>query len=391
MTHFARHIAAASAAARITELVANVAHRATRFPDLEGSLNSQNMAHAAEEISSWPGYAATPLHRLPELAAWLGVREVLYKDEAMRFGLGSFKSLGGAYAVVKLVAEKCSIDTSAADITVTTATDGNHGRSVAWGAQRAGCSAVIYIHSQVSGARETALRELGAKVVRVDGNYEASLAACKHDAKTHGWQVVSDTSWPGYSKIPLQVMAGYSVLAREVLQQSSGLLVSHAMLPIGVGGLAAAVVANLWQAMGDQLCRVISVESDLSACFLRSIEAQVPVFWDIKKETLMAGLSCGEVSSLAWDVLQPTLSHCLSITDDAVAPLMRLFAHGFGDGLSIEAGECATAGLAGLLAARRDTDLWRSMGFDRSSVVLLIGTEGATDPELYRSIVDGAD
>ncbi len=208
MTHFARHIAAASAAARITELVANVAHRATRFPDLEGSLNSQHMAHAAEEISSWPGYAAPPLHCLPELAAWLGVREVLYKDEAMRFGLGSFKSLGGAYAVVKLVAEKCSIDTPAADITVTTATDGNHGRSVAWGAQRAGCSAVIYIFSQVSGAREIALRELGAKVVRVDGNYEASLAACKHDAKTHGWQMVSDTSWPGYSKIPLQVMAG---------------------------------------------------------------------------------------------------------------------------------------------------------------------------------------
>ena len=196
---------------------------------------------------------------------------------------------------MKLVAEKCTIDSLGADITVTTATDGNHGRSVARGAQRAGCSAVIYIYSQVSGARETALRELGAKVVRVDGNYEASLAACKHDAKTHGWQMVSDTSWLCISKTPLKVMAGSSVLAREGLQQSSGLLVSRAILPTGVDGLAAAVVANLWQAMGDQLCRVISVESDLSACFLRSIEAQVPVFWDIKKETLMAGLSCGEV------------------------------------------------------------------------------------------------
>ncbi len=388
MTQFAQRIATASAAARITDLVDNLAHRATRFPDLEGSLNSQNMADAVAEISRWPGYAVTPIHRLPELAAWLGVREVLDKDEAMRFGLGSFKSLGGAYAVVKLVAEKCMIDKLPSDITVTTATDGNHGRSVAWGAQRAGCKAVIYIHSKVSGARETAMRQLGAKVVRVDGHYEASLAACKHDAEAHGWQVVSDTSWPGYSKVPLQVMAGYSVLAREVLQQSAGSLISHAILPIDVGGLAAAVVAHLWQAMGDQLCRVISVESDLSACFLRSIEAQMPIFWDIKKETLMAGLSCGEVSSLAWDILQPTLSHCLSITDDAVAPLMRLFEHGFSDGLSIEAGECATAGL---LAARRDTDLWRSMGFNRSSVILLIGTEGATDPELYRSIVDGAD
>ena len=267
MTQFAQRIATASAAARVTDLVDNLAHRATRFPDLEGSLNSQNMADAVAEISRWPGYAATPLHRLPELAAWLGVREVLYKDEAMRFGLGSFKSLGGAYAVVKLVAEKCMIDKLPSDITVIIATDGNHGRSVDWGAQRAGCKAVIYIHSKVSGARETAMRQLGAKVVRVDGHYEASLAACKHDAEAHGWQVVSDTSWPGYSKVPLQVMAGYSVLAREVLQQSAGSLISHAILPIGLGWLAAAVVAHLWQAMGDQLCRVISVESDLSACF----------------------------------------------------------------------------------------------------------------------------
>lgn len=140
--------------------------------------------------------------------AWLGVGEVFYKDGAMHFGLGSFKSLGGAYAVLKLVAGKCTSDKLQSDITVTTATDGHHGRSVAWGHQLASCKEVIYIYSKVSGARETALRQLGTKVVRVDGHYEASLAACKHDAETHGWQVVSDTSWPSYSKVPLQVMAG---------------------------------------------------------------------------------------------------------------------------------------------------------------------------------------
>jgi len=127
----------------------------------------------------------------------------------------------------------------------------------------------------------------------------------------------------------------------------------------------------------------------MSACFLKSIEAQTPIFLQISKETLMAGLSCGEVSQLAWDVLHPTLSHCLSITDDAVAPLMRFLGYGLGDNLSIEAGECSTAGLAALMAAKRDPDLWLDLELDENSVVLLIGTEGATDPELYQSIMSG--
>ena len=386
-----QHILTASVAAQITKLVVNKAHQALDFPDLAASLNRHNMTAASDEISSWLGYAPTPLHSLPEIAAVCGVKAVLYKDEATRFGLGSFKALGGAYAVASLVSAHKRAGKSPAEITVATATDGNHGRSVAWGAQLAGCTAKIYIHKHVSPAREKAMQAFGADVIRVDGNYEASLAACKADAEAGGWQIVSDTSWEGYRDIPLQVMAGYSVMAREALSQMGDLRFSHAFLPVGVGGLAAGIVAPFWQDMGDQLCKVISVESDMSPCFQDSIVAQTPTLFEISEETLMAGLSCGEVSQLAWEILQPTLSHCVSITDEAVAPLMRLLAGGLQGSPSIEAGECSTAGLAALLAARRDLAIWSELGLDENSVVLLIGTEGATDPDLYQSIMTGLD
>ncbi|MDG2405854.1 MAG: diaminopropionate ammonia-lyase [Paracoccaceae bacterium] len=383
-------IIAASARARISKAVWNKTQRQLAFPDLATSLNGQNMAVAKQEISSWLGYAPTPLHSLPSVAVACGVKAVLYKDEATRFGLGSFKALGGAYAVASLVAAHKAVGKAASELTVTTATDGNHGRSVAWGAHLAGCTAKIYIHKHVSLAREQAMHAFGADVIRINGNYEASLAACKCDAEAHGWQIVSDTSWEGYRDIPLQVMAGYSVMASETLDQMGDLVLSHVILPIGVGGMAAGIVAPIWQSMGDQLCKIVSVESDMSPCFQESITAQTPTFFDISEETLMAGLSCGEVSQLAWEILEPTISHCLSIPDDSVAPLMRALGRGLDGSPPIEAGECSTAGLAALLAAKKDPALWADLGFDRQSVVLLIGTEGATDPELYQSIMNSS-
>lgn len=365
----------------------NAAHRITAFPNKAGSLNADNMAAAMTEISGWDGYSPTPLHALADVAAALGVKAVYYKDEAPRFDLGSFKALGGAYAVAALVAARTKGGASPADVTVATATDGNHGRSVSWGAQRAGCTAKIYIHAHVSEARAEAMRAFGADVIRVNGNYEASLAACKSDAEAHGWDIVSDTSWDGYVDIPLDIMAGYTVMTKEALAQMGDVRPSHAFLPIGVGGLAAAVAAPLWHDMDDHLCRLISVESRLSSCFHDSIKAGAPTLFDITEETLMAGLSCGEVSLLAWDLLQHSLSHCMTISDDAVAPLMKWFQH---RATPIEAGECSTSGLAALLAAHAHPDQWREMGFDADSVILLIGTEGATDRDLYDQLVASA-
>lgn len=382
-----KNLMVASEAAKITKIVANEAYQKSSFPDQSRSLNSNNMAKALKEISSWPRYEATPLHSLPDVAEVCGVKAVLYKDEAKRFELGSFKALGGSYAVASLIAAQKALGIDAEDITVATATDGNHGRSVSWGAQLSGCTAKIYIHEHVSIARENAMKSFGAQVIRVNGNYEASLSACKRDAEANQWHIVSDTSWEGYRDIPLQVMAGYSVISQELLVQMGNMRATHAFLPIGVGGLAAGVVAPLWQSMGERLCKVVSVESYMSACFLESIKAQKPTLLDISEETIMAGLSCGEISDLAWEILHPNLSHCLSITDEAVAPLMRFLGKGMGSGLSIEAGECSTAGLAALLAAKQDLNIWSKLDLDENSIVLLIGTEGATDPGFYNSIM----
>ena len=373
--------------AKIVKHVKNAGFRPSPFPNSKTNLNDAVIAAAQTTISDWPGYTPTPLISLEAIAAACGVRAVYYKDESHRFDLKSFKALGGAYAVAQLVNAEKKAGRDPAKLTVTTATDGNHGRSVAWGAQLAGCRAEIYIHKHVSHARETAMAHYGAHVTRVDGNYEASLAACKADAAAHGWHIISDTSWDGYRDIPLLIMAGYTLIGREVIDQLGSETLTHCFLPVGVGGLASGIVAPFWQHMNDKLPSMISVESHMSACFLESIAAQTPTLVDITEETVMAGLSCGEVSVLAWELLQSSLSHCLAIDDAAVAPLMANFADGAIAGVPIEAGECATSGLAALLAAKQDPDCWQQLGFNADSAILLIGSEGATDADIYAELI----
>ena len=372
--------------AKIIQHVRNKGFHRGPFPNDKNNLNDTVIAAAQMTIAGWPGYAPTPLLSLKEIARACGVRAVYYKDESQRFGLKSFKALGGAYAVAKLVNDEKKAGREPSHLTVTTATDGNHGRSVSWGAHLAGCRAEIYIHKHVSREREAAMEQYGANVIRVNGNYEASLAACKADAAAHGWHIISDTSWDGYRDIPLLIMAGYTLIGREVIDQLNAETLTHCFLPIGVGGLASGIVAPFWQHMNENLPSMISVESHLSACFLESIAAQTPTLVDITEETLMAGLSCGEVSQLAWELLQPSLSHCLAIDDTAVGPLMARFADGTIGGVKIEAGECATSGLAALLAAKQDPQCWQNLGLNAESVILLIGSEGATDANIYAQL-----
>ncbi len=368
-------------------LIENPARNPAPFPDNSDSLNRDNMAAAMQCITQWESYRPTPLVELPDLAQHCGLGRVLYKDESSRFNLGSFKSLGGAYALAELVRKARERGEAIEQITVATATDGNHGRSLAWGARQLGCTAKIYIHAYVSEQRAEAMRQLGADVTRVDGNYEASLAACKRDANANGWQIISDTSWQGYRQIPLDIMAGYTVMAQEILAQLEATRPTHVFLPVGVGGLAAAVIAALWQDMNADLCQLISVESDKSCCCFRSIAAGTPTDYNIVEETLMAGLSCGEMSEVAWEILLPTLSHCACINDDAIAPLMRWFNQRTP---SVEAGECSVAGLAALLQAQQNPSTWQALGLGPDSTVLLLGTEGASDPVLYRQLVEAA-
>lgn len=373
---------------------------------LDGVLSAAMADAAQREITDWPNYAPTPMHRLDVLARQLGVADIAYKDESTRFGLGSFKALGGAYAVLRLAAQHVAEKEEASpplrriregafrhalsSLTVTTATDGNHGRSVAWGATMAGCRSRIYVHAGVSQGRRNAMAALGAEIVRIDGDYDDSVRRCAEDAAANGWFVVSDTSYDGYMEVPRDVMAGYSVMASEALDQTAGRHPTHVFIQGGVGGLAAAVLARFWQVLGPDRPRFVVVEPSRAACLTATARQGRPTVVAIEEETVMAGLSCGTVSLLAWDVLKQGAGDYLTVGDEAVAPAMRMLAKGEAGGGPVVAGESGVAGLVGLLGVAADPGLRRAIGLDSDSRVLLFGSEGATDPDIYRALVDGA-
>ncbi len=368
-------------------------------------ITPEDFSSASAEITQWSGYAATPLYTLPAMAAELNLGAVHYKHEGPRFGLGSFKALGGSYAGLRVLQREVSRqlrhEVSLADIrtgkypdevagiTLVSATDGNHGRSLAWGCQRFGAPCRIYIHAEVSEGRAHAMRDLGAEVVRIDGDYDASVALCRDEAEANGWFVVSDTSWPGYSQPPRDVMAGYGVMADEVVA-SLDTAPTHVFLQGGVGGLAAGVAARLRQRWGDMSPRIVVVEPDLAPCLFKSVRQGQATRVAIHEETIMAGLSCGEPSPLAWEVLASEVSDFILISDDLVPATMRRLARPQGNDPVIEAGESGVAGLAALIEAAGVDEMRAKLGLNPDADVLLIGSEGVTDVEIFRQIMSDA-
>lgn len=377
-------------------------------PTQAAVLNGEGLGRARDVITAWPGYAPTPLIDLPGIARVLGVAGVLYKDEAHRFGLASFKPLGGAYAVARLVMEEISRrgnagDVSAGDlvtgryrdlasaITVTAATDGNHGRSVAWGARMFGCRAVIFIHETVTAGREAAIAAHGAEVRRTPGTFDNAVRAARKTAASEGWHVVSDTSGGGGDDATRNVMQGYALMAAEAIEQlPPGGPPSHVFVQAGVGGMAAATCAQFWQSFGTARPRTVLVEPKDAACWFASLRAGRPVAVGGALDSIMAGLACGEVSRLAWTILETGADAMMTVTDEAAAECMRLLADGRHGDTPLVAGESAVAGLAGLIAAAGDAAARRALGLDRESRVLLFGTEGATDAATYAEIVGRA-
>ena len=352
-----------------------------------GERHRRECARAQSIISAWPGYESTPLVSLEDIAGAAGVKKILYKDESGRFGLGSFKALGGSYAVQQLAEQRQGQQEGQGPLVVCTATDGNHGRSVAWGARLSGAECHIFIHAHVSRGRADIMAGLGAQIHRLEGNYDASLAACAEMAADQGWQIVSDTSWPGYEEVPKLVMAGYSVMASEIIGQLDE-RPTHVFIQAGCGGLAAAMIACFGQCWREELPTIVIVESDKSDSVLQGVKANRIVLVDIVDETIMAGLSCGEVSLVAWPLLQKGAKHILTIGDEEVAPMMRRLAKPeVGSRPPIEAGECSASGLIGLLAIAEEPALARQIGIDDQSIVLTFGTEGATDRDFYNSVI----
>lgn len=348
-----------------------------------------DMAAAAAEIAAWPGYAPTPLVALPGLAAALGIDFAAWKDESGRFGLGSFKALGGAYAVDRLVAGHGG---GPGGLTFAAATDGNHGRSVAWGARRRGANAVIFIPGSCSPAREAAIEAFGARVVRVAGGHSEAVDACARAAREHGWIVVADTAEDPADPVPALVASGYSVTVGEALDQwSAPGPPTHVFAQAGVGALAAAVCETLRARRIAPAPRVVVVEPEGAACLLASLRAGGPASAPPPVHSVMAGLDCGRASAQAWRVLDRAAFAFATVDDGGVGPAMRLLARSpYGDP-PIVAGESAVAGLIALAGAMADREARRALALDRRSRVLLFGTEGATDPEIYRRMVGAHD
>jgi diaminopropionate ammonia-lyase len=365
-------------------------------------LSAAGFAAAAAEIATWPGYAPTPLFALPGLAHRLGLREVRYKDERSRFGLKSFKALGGAYAVAGVLKRairaagrgdatsgdllRGAFRDVAAGVTVTCATDGNHGRSVAWGAQLFGCRCVIFVHEKVSRGRRDAIARYGADVVEVKGNYDDAVRHAAATAAANGWTVVSDTSYPGYREIPTDVMHGYGVMAAEVATQT-GTPPTHVLVQAGVGALAAAVCADFWIRWGARRPRFVIVEPTTADCVTRSLVAGRPVAISGALDTVMAGLACGEVSELAWEILGTGTDAAVAVPDSFALEAVRAFASPAAGDPAIVSGETGAAGLAALLAAQDDPAIRSALALDGNSRVLLFGSEGDTDAAIYAEIV----
>jgi diaminopropionate ammonia-lyase len=354
---------------------------------------------AKAEITGWNGYQPTPLHDLPELAREAGVGAVRLKDEASRFGLGSFKALGGAYAVGNLLANELArrgivnLATSGElaegryrdateAVTVTCATDGNHGRSVAWGARRFHCRCVIFVHEMVSQGRADAIAAYGADVRRVPGTYDDAVRAAAREAGTRGWFIVSDTSWPGYTEVPRAIMQGYRLMADEAADQWQGDPPTHVFIQGGVGGVAAAVSVQMRARYRPTPLLpaplVVVVEPDRAACLLASAELGEPTAIPGDLDTIMAGLACGEPSLLAWQELERAAAAFMAVPDEAAVACMRLLA-----GAGIVSGESGAAGLAGFLLAAVDQASRGTLAVDAGSRILLFSTEGATDHALY--------
>jgi diaminopropionate ammonia-lyase len=343
------------------------------------SLSKKEIDDAYESISSWEGYSPTPLVKLNKLSKELNLNEIFYKDESKRFDLKSFKALGGAYAVEK-------VSKGNKDIVVATATAGNHGRSVAWGARRLGLKCKIFISEFVSDARGQAMSDLGADVLKVKGNYEKSLIECIKQSTENNWQIVQDVAWKDYMLVPKYTMAGYTVMMKEIVDQIQNDQITHIILQAGVGGMAGAMVAGIARYL-DYIPTTIVVEPDSAACVLESVKSGKIEKIDIKRESLMGGMSCGEVSLVPWEILKNSIKYCISLPDDDIAKTMKLLGNASFSNKKIIAGENSAPGVISLIASCEDEKIKEKLGLNINSNILLIGCEGDTDQAMYQKLI----
>ena len=348
--------------------------------DILNVLSKHEIDEAYNTISRWDNYSPTPLISLNKLSKKLKLNKIFYKDESKRFHLRSFKALGGAYAVEKVTKGN-------KDIVISTATAGNHGRSVAWGSKKLGLKCKIFISEYVSEFRAEVMRSFGADVIRVKGNYDNSLKECIKQSKQYNWQIVQDVAWEDYKLIPKLTMAGYTVMMKEISEQINNQKISHVILQAGVGGMAAAMIAGIANYL-NYVPKIIIVEPESAACVLESIKTGKIEKITVEKESLMGGMSCDEVSLVPWQILKNSASHCVTVSDDYISKTVKSLANCEFSDEKIIGGECSTPGIVSLVGLCNDIDIRKKINLNKDSNVLLFGCEGDADEELYQKLLN---
>lgn len=364
----------------------------------------------AEEVRrfhrSFPMYAPTPLAALPETAKMLGIGEIYVKDESHRFGLNAFKVLGGSYAMGNILAKQLGKPLSETgydvltapetrktlgDITFITATDGNHGRGVAWTANTLGQKSVVHMPKGSAEERLNNIRACGAHADIIDGNYDDAVRLSRKEAEENGWVIVQDTSWEGYEEIPAWIMEGYCTMGLEAYEQLPQ-TPTHIFLQAGVGSMAGAIAALFSSIYKENRPRMIIVEPNNADCFYRTAKADDGNLHAVTgdMQTIMAGLACGEPCHLAWEILKDCADHFIAFPDWAAAKGMRILGNPLGRDdrvISGESGASAFGCMAAILTEPELAEMKEELALTETSRVLFFSTEGATDRENYRKIV----
>lgn len=362
-----------------------------------------------------PNYKMTPLSALPNLAHMLGLGGIYIKDEAQRLELNSFKVMGGSFAIFRFIQKKLGLSDrdmsykyliskecheKTGDIVFCSATDGNHGRGLAWAASKLGHKCKIYVHKDTSQARIDAIKKYGAEVTVVNGNYDDAVRQAALDAEKNGWQVISDTSWDGYTEIPTWIMQGYTSMLLECQEQFAGMGLqkpTHVFVQAGVGALAASVVGFYTSLFPEDPPKFVIVEPDRAACIFESMKAHDGKPHSVKGDldTIMAGLACGDPSPIAFDVLSHNADIFVSVPDYVAARGMRILSCPLkGDPFIIsgESGAVPLGALYSIMTENIDAKLKEALALDENSQVFMINSEGNTDPTHFRQIIwDGLD
>ena len=369
------------------------------------AFSGENAAASLRFHRSIPSYAESPLVSLDSLAENMKVRSVLVKDESARFGLKAFKGLGGSYCMFRILCERFGLNPAGTDyttfldekirkacsrITFVTATDGNHGKGVSWAAKLFGCGARVYMPRGTVEARRRAVEEAGTALAEItEWNYDRTVRYAASLAAENGWILIQDTAWAGYEQYPAWIMEGYLTMAAEIVSRMNGVLPTHIFLQAGVGSMAGCIEAFFMNHCGEKPPLATIVEPEAAACIYQSVLAGDGQAHTVagNPSTIMAGLNCGTPCSTIWPVLRDCSAYCCACSDAVTEQGMRAYANPVGRDPAIISGESGAVTYGLLLSILREEALRSLFRIDQNSVILLISTEGDTDPEGYRRVV----